>query len=71
MLVIMFGKLNIETEKTEKQSVSVQKLYLKGNTEQEIFSTVLSASYTNFKCKLVGVQVFFLFHFIHNLTQFK
>ncbi|KAK6631306.1 hypothetical protein RUM44_005832 [Polyplax serrata] len=57
MLVLMFGKLNVETEESEQKDISVKKLYLEGTSEQEIFSTVVSASYTNFRCELTGVQV--------------
>lgn len=53
----MLGKLNIETEEDVQKDVSVKKLYLEGTSEQEIFSTVVSACYTNFRCELTGVQV--------------
>lgn len=58
MLVVKLGQLSIETEEQKTVSdVSVRKLFLQGSTEEEIFSSILSESYTKFNCRLTGIQV--------------
>lgn len=58
MVIVNFGQLNVVTEKPRPESeISVRKMHQKGAAEDEIFSTVLSESYTKFKCQLAGFQV--------------
>jgi len=60
MLIVKLGQLKVETEEQKTISdLSVRKLYLQGSTEEEIFSSILSESYTKFNCSLTGIQVMY------------